>query len=348
MRYGPKPKICAVIDFPGWSAEVIADALMRHLPQYSWSKQTAESFGDGVGIDREIDLVVWLAGIQALQKVKTIPEKMVAVVRSFPCRVQETLGILRDHCCAVGAVSMKLAEALRDARDLDPEIGDLKIFGTIIGVEAGWYDDRWSGSNGIGKDRWDDFLVLGWIGSGSPADDRARGFDLIAETIRDQDLKDRVVFAPHRMLVDGRLPHQAMHSIYRRFDVYVCMSVQEGAGFPMLEAGACGIPLISTNVGIADRLIVRVPESRRSTASAMARKSGRGRETALPSGVGIDGVNGILLRERSASCLRAALLGMDRSRCMILGQAMRMAVLRDWGWDQTISGWEMLIERGLE
>jgi glycosyltransferase involved in cell wall biosynthesis len=281
--------------------------------------------------------------------VKAIPEKMVAIVRRFPAAIGETLGILRDHCCAVGAVSMKLATALRDARDLDPELEGLTIFGTIIGVESGWYPDRWigpGGSDGLGGDRWNDFLILGWIGSGSPADDRARGFDLISEVCRDPDLKDRVVFAPHRMLIDGRLPHQAMRSIYRRFDIYLCMSKTEGGGLPMLEVGACGIPVISTDVGIADRLIVRMPESRRSMASALV-KARRG-DAPLPRGVGFEGVNGILLRERSVSCLRAALLGMDRSRCMVLGRAMRMAILRDWDWEQTIGGWDTLIRRGLE
>jgi glycosyltransferase involved in cell wall biosynthesis len=45
-----------------------------------------------------------------------------------------------------------------------------------------------------------------------------------------------------------------MPAWYRDLDVYVCMSTVEGTPNPILEASACGIPWISTDVGIVGEL----------------------------------------------------------------------------------------------
>lgn len=42
---------------------------------------------------------------------------------------------------------------------------------------------------------------------------------------------------------------------YRGLDVFLCTSLNEGTPMPVLEAAACGLPIISTDVGIARELI---------------------------------------------------------------------------------------------
>ena len=46
-----------------------------------------------------------------------------------------------------------------------------------------------------------------------------------------------------------------MVDFYNSIDCYVCVSESEGQHLPLLEAGACGLPRISTDVGIASELI---------------------------------------------------------------------------------------------
>lgn len=46
------------------------------------------------------------------------------------------------------------------------------------------------------------------------------------------------------------IPHNEMPSFYKSIDIYICASLHEGTPNPVLEAMACGIPVISTDVGI--------------------------------------------------------------------------------------------------
>lgn len=47
-----------------------------------------------------------------------------------------------------------------------------------------------------------------------------------------------------------RIPFEDMPAFYRATDVFVCTSLMEGTPNPVLEAMACGIPVVSTDVGI--------------------------------------------------------------------------------------------------
>ena len=47
-----------------------------------------------------------------------------------------------------------------------------------------------------------------------------------------------------------KIPHNEMPEYYNNIDVYVCASRTEGHPDPVLEAMACGVPVISTDVGI--------------------------------------------------------------------------------------------------
>lgn len=46
------------------------------------------------------------------------------------------------------------------------------------------------------------------------------------------------------------IPHDDMAEFYKEIDIYVCASLNEGTPNPVLEAMACGVPVISTDVGI--------------------------------------------------------------------------------------------------
>jgi hypothetical protein len=50
------------------------------------------------------------------------------------------------------------------------------------------------------------------------------------------------------------VPRSEMPAFYNAIDVYVCVSEIEGTPNPVLEAMACGVPIVSTDVGIVPQL----------------------------------------------------------------------------------------------
>lgn len=53
----------------------------------------------------------------------------------------------------------------------------------------------------------------------------------------------------------NRVAKEGMPNFYKELDVYVCMSATEGLNNGLLEAGAMGLPIISTNSGAAKEII---------------------------------------------------------------------------------------------
>ncbi len=70
---------------------------------------------------------------------------------------------------------------------------------------------------------------------------RDKGYDAIAETIEKMDLKTDVIFT-------GWLPFEDIPPIYCASDTFVFPSLNEGFGIPVIEAMACGVPVVCSNI----------------------------------------------------------------------------------------------------
>ncbi|MGK5049575.1 glycosyltransferase [Janthinobacterium sp. GB4P2] len=96
-------------------------------------------------------------------------------------------------------------------------------------------------------------LVVGWVGNSQWASEIEdfKGLHTILkpaiERLRAEGLPIRAHFADRQ---EQFIPHQAMPAYYASIDVYVCASKIEGTPNPVLESMACGVPIISTDVGI--------------------------------------------------------------------------------------------------
>lgn len=96
-------------------------------------------------------------------------------------------------------------------------------------------------------------LVVGWVGNSKWAAEIEdfKGVHTILkpaiERLRAEGLPIRAHFADRQ---DGYIPHSKMPEYYAGIDVYVCTSKIEGTPNPVLESMACGVPIISTDVGI--------------------------------------------------------------------------------------------------
>jgi len=96
-------------------------------------------------------------------------------------------------------------------------------------------------------------LVIGWVGNSNWAAELEdfKGVNTILkpaiEQLRAEGVPVRALFADRQ---DKFIPHDQMPNYYSQIDVYVCTSKIEGTPNPVLEAMACGVPVISTDVGI--------------------------------------------------------------------------------------------------
>jgi glycosyltransferase involved in cell wall biosynthesis len=73
-----------------------------------------------------------------------------------------------------------------------------------------------------------------------------RGIDLDALAIACQIPKDRVLFPPHTVWQIGS-PRDLVANLYAGFDVLLNPAMGEGFGVPIVEAQACGIPVIASD-----------------------------------------------------------------------------------------------------
>lgn len=101
-----------------------------------------------------------------------------------------------------------------------------------------------------------DAFAVGWVGNSAWGRQRqgyadTKGYHRLfrptmAELLSRGHAVEAKVADPQVKLVD----FADMPDFYRQLDVYVCTSLMEGTPNPVLEAMACGIPVVTTDVGI--------------------------------------------------------------------------------------------------
>jgi glycosyltransferase involved in cell wall biosynthesis len=96
-------------------------------------------------------------------------------------------------------------------------------------------------------------LVVGWVGNSMWSSEKEdfKGLHTIIkpalEQLRSEGLELDEIFADRAV---AYTPLSQMPDYYARIDVLICASKIEGTPNPVLEAMACGVPVISTDVGI--------------------------------------------------------------------------------------------------
>lgn len=118
------------------------------------------------------------------------------------------------------------------------------------------------------------------------------------------------------------LPLDKMQAFYQQADVWLCVSHSEGNPLGAFEAGACGLTVISTNVGAMPNLIN-------------------------------DGVNGYLIENGHIDQIekdivdRLKTLNNDRSLLNNMKNNMITTIKEGWTWEKQIAPWEAFFERCL-
>lgn len=96
-------------------------------------------------------------------------------------------------------------------------------------------------------------IVIGWVGNSAWEKDKEdfKGVNTILKPAITELQKEgynlEMYFADKQ---ERMIPHSEMNDYYGKIDLYICVSKMEGTPNPVLEAMACGVPIISTDVGI--------------------------------------------------------------------------------------------------
>jgi glycosyltransferase involved in cell wall biosynthesis len=101
-------------------------------------------------------------------------------------------------------------------------------------------------------------LILGWVGNSewhNEAGTDPKGLETIIKPAIRQLADDGIpVIAEFADRKERWRPREEMPGYYARIDVLLCASMMEGTPNPVLEAMACGVPVISTDVGIVSEV----------------------------------------------------------------------------------------------
>lgn len=96
-------------------------------------------------------------------------------------------------------------------------------------------------------------LVVGWVGNSAweSGTEDFKGVNTILKPVINELIEEGYNIEPYFADRQERMiPHDEMINYYSKIDLYVCTSKIEGTPNPVLESMACGIPIISTDVGI--------------------------------------------------------------------------------------------------
>ena len=104
------------------------------------------------------------------------------------------------------------------------------------------------------NDRHEDVLPNSILFVGS-SDNHPKGFNVIRDLINTTDynfclvMKDSFNMSHPRVRVFNKVNHETLSRIYNSCEMLICTSVIETQHLASIEAGACGLPIITTNVG---------------------------------------------------------------------------------------------------
>ena len=94
-------------------------------------------------------------------------------------------------------------------------------------------------------------IRIGWVGNSKWQVRDLKGINTVIKPAIDQLIGEgynvELVTSDRN---DRMIPHEKMPGYYNQIDLYVCASLCEGTPNPVLESMACGVPVISTDVGL--------------------------------------------------------------------------------------------------
>lgn len=163
-------------------------------------------------------------------------------------------------------------------------------------------------------------LTVGWVGNSewNKGNDH-KGINTVikpaVENLRKKGYRIELLTSDK---VDRHIPISEMVNYYEKIDIYVCASINEGTPNPILESAACGVPIISTDVGIVKDLLG---------------------ETQMQ----------FILRERSATCLEDTIVKMIEDPTLLKKcSSENLEMIKKWDWKYKANDFDAFIKYALK
>nr|WP_281067886.1 glycosyltransferase family 4 protein [Cohnella thailandensis] len=149
-------------------------------------------------------------------------------------------------------------------------------------------------------------FTVGWVGRiDKPEYRELKGYDIALSALKGLDAKLKI-----RTYKENYVPRHKMVSFYQGLDCFLCTSRSEHIPLPILEAASCGVPIITTKVGIVPELI-------------------RHKE------------NGLIV-SRTPDAVKKAVqhLKENEKERRAMGRSVRKTIVNHWTWESCKADWE--------
>ena len=269
-----KPKICLVCDIPNWALESIAKVVKKSLSgtfdidiDYFDLRVVGDEFFEFLEAHKDYDLIhfLWRKGLLQFEN-PVFHEKASKVYPDVEKYIQE--------------MSKKISTCVYDYFFLEPE--ELPIYQNIFNRYSSHYYvcteelfQKYSAIESYRKpettifdvcdweayrpanlerfDKTDRPLVVGWVGNSLRKinDVDLKGFHtIIKPAIQELKAEGYNIEEHYADKNEKQRTQEEMPQYYSEIDVCICASIHEGTPRPVMEGMSCGVPMISTDVGI--------------------------------------------------------------------------------------------------
>lgn len=272
-------KICLVCDVPNWAFDIIAKKLAKSFEDefdieiaYFDVREKADFLFEFIEEHKDSDLIhfFWrktllqMEGETFIDKVKRkygnyeeyiqkISEKVSTGVYDFLFLKDEEIGIYKN---VFNKFSKKYYVTSKRLFDTYLKINEYK---KPYGVVHDICDT--SKMLPMNSKRFEDFerpLVIGWVGNSAIKYDGVdlKGFNSIIKPIVSELINEGYNLKGHYADRNEKWrSSEEMPIYYSEIDVCLCMSIMEGTPLPILEAMSCGVPIITTDVGVVSEAL---------------------------------------------------------------------------------------------
>lgn len=269
-----KQKICLVCDIPNWAFDIIAKKVKKSLDNkfdviidYYDMREIPDEFYEFLEKHNDCDLLhfFWRKSLMQMET-ESFKNKVIASGRDVEEYIKEK--------------SKKISTGAYDFLFLDEEginlyknifnkycnnyyLSSKKLFKEYEKIDeykkpTGVVHDICDGTSfkPINIERFDDFdreLVVGWVGNSATKINGVdlKGFHTIIKPVIQElksegyNIKEHYADRNERWRTTEEMPEY-----YSEIDLCICTSIHEGTPLPILESMYCGVPVMTTDVGI--------------------------------------------------------------------------------------------------
>lgn len=278
-------KICLVCDVPNWAFDIIAKKLRESLKNefeidiaYFDVREKADAFFEFLEEHKSYDILHFFWRKTLLQMEN----------ESFIAKVIDKYG---DYDKYIKNVSQKLSTGVYDFLFLKDEEFDIykNVFNKFVKkyyvtskrlYETYLKIDKYNKPFGVVHDIYDASkmlpqnlnrfeiyekpLTIGWVGNSAINYDGVdlKGFHSIIKPVIDELIKDGYNIKEY--YADRNIKWRSsdeMPEYYSNIDICLCTSIMEGTPLPILEAMSCGVPIITTDVGVVSEALGKMQKN---------------------------------------------------------------------------------------